>query len=347
MFTFLELRHFMNTKEEKIVHIALENLEKNTKIKGDWENNVIGKDNGIDGVITLNVDNKEYKIFIEVKTGLRNHQLYQIEEIANTHKPFLLIAEHLFPKIKEELRQKGIAYLETNGNIYFKNLGMYLWIDNQKPLQTGKEKTNRAFTKTGLRLVFHFLLNNEFVNYPYRDIAQKAGVGLGNINYVMNGLKETGFLLKLNKNEYKLVNKKELLEKWLVAYQERLKPVLNIGTFRFLKNEDFLHWKNLPIKTGITFWGGEAGGDLLTHYLKPEILTIYTDESRNDLIKNYRLIPDNKGNVQVYKKFWNYNEVNWNIAPPELVYADLINTGDRRCMETAKKILDEYLQNKL
>ena len=264
----------MNTEEQEIVHLALENLEKNTAIKGEWENNGLNDDNGIDGVITLDVDHKKHRIFAAVKKTPRNHQLPQIEETANKYQPFLLLAEHIFPKLKEELRQKQIAYMETNGNIYFRSPGMYLWIDNQKPLQKGKEKPNRAFTKTGLRVIFHFLLNSEFVNHPYRDIAQKAGVALGNVNNVLNGLKETGFLLKLNKNEYKLVNKKELLEKWMAAYHERLKPVLNIGTFRFLKNEAFLHWQDLPIKTGVAFWGGEPGGNLLTHYLKPEILTL-------------------------------------------------------------------------
>ena len=33
---------------------------------------------------------------------------------------------------------------------------------------------------------------------PYCEIAAEAEVGLGNINYVMNGLKEMGFLIKLN-----------------------------------------------------------------------------------------------------------------------------------------------------
>ena len=76
-------------------------------------------------------------------------------------------------------------------------------------------------------------------------------------------------------------------------------------------------------------------------------MTLYTTETRNDLIKNYRLIPDEKGNVKAYQKFWQYDEVNDNVVPPLLVYADLINTNDRRCTETAQKIYDEFLQNKL
>lgn len=63
-------------------------------------------------------------------------------------------------------------------------------------------------------------------------------------------------------------------------------------------------------------------------------------------MKKYRLVPDNNGNVKVFKKFWENDAVNNNVVPPLLVYTDLINQGDRRCTETAQKIYDEYLQDK-
>lgn len=342
----------MNTKEQGIVHTALENLQKVAHIEGEWEDNVPNLTNAPDGIITLRVDNQEYRFNAEVKNAVRNYQFLQVEKIAKENQPFLLVADHIFPRIKDELRLKNIAYLETNGNIFIKEPGLYLWMDNQKPLNTEKATTNKAFTKTGLKVIFQILLNNEIINHPYRGIAKMLDIGLGNINNVINGLKGDGFLMKLNKNEYKLNNKRELLEKWMAAYQERLKPDLQIGTFRFLNYDDFLHWKKLTLMPGKTYWGGEPAGDLLTQYLRPEILTIYTDETRNEIIKNYRLIPDEKGKVQVYKKFWNDtaltndNYTRGNNVPPVLAYADLMNTGDGRCMETAQKIYDEYLRNK-
>lgn len=120
-----------------------------------------------------------------------------------------------------------------------------------------------------------------------------------------------------------------------------------MGTYRFLKETDFIEWIIKPLAIGKTWWGGEPAGDLLTHYLRPAEWTMYTTETRNDLIKNYRLIPDEKGNVKVFKKFWSHETMNTNIVPPLLVFADLIITNDRRCMETAQKIYDEYLQDKL
>ena len=331
-------------KELEIINKALDNLAKNVEITGDWKENA-PKD--LDGEIDFLINNQHCKLYVEVKKELRNHQLQQIQALALKHKNhFIIVAEKIFPKIKEELRQNEIPYLEANGNIWLKQGKTFLWIDTNKDFNAEKEKINRAFTKTGLKVIFHFLLNDDNVNQTYRDLAIITGVGLGNINYVINGLKETGHLLKLNKTKYKLINKKALIEKWMMAYEERLKPTLFMGKFKFMKPEDFVNWKEMQFKNKNTIWGGEPAGDILTNYLKPAELTIYTEETRAELIKNYRLIPDPTGNIKVYKKFWNENE-RGNAAPPLLAYADLMNTGDQRNIETANKIYDNVLQNKL
>lgn len=330
-------------KEEEIVNKALENLAKN-EIIGTLKKKATQE---LDGEIDLIIYNEHCRLFIKVKRELRNHQLPHIQQLAEKYKDnFLIVAERIFPKIKEELRNNKIPYLERNGNIWLKKGKILLWIDTNKELITEKEKTNRAFTKTGLKVIFHFLLNEENVNQTYRELANITDVGLGNINYIINGLKENGFLIRLDKTKYKLINKKDLLEKWIIAYEEHLKPRLFIGRFKFIKNEEFIKWKQLRFKKQDTIWGGEPGGDILTNYLKPAELTIYTNETKAELMKNYRLIPDPNGNIKVYKKFWN-NSDSRNIAPPLLIYTDLMNTGDQRNIETAQKIYTDVLQNKL
>lgn len=329
-------------KDNKLIHIALENLHYNAGIAGKWKENGM---QGLDGKITLTIDNLQLKFNAEIKQGLRNHQLPGLFEKAKLLEPMIVVANRLFPKIKAELRNKHIAYLEANGNIFLNQQGIIIWVDAQPPLKEKKETGNRAFTKTGLKVVFHFLLHEDEINRPYRKIAKRTETALGNINYIINGLKETGFVIKLNKDQYRLTNKKKLLDRWITGYGEKLKPGLHIGTFRFVNEEEFINWKEMSIRSGKTWWGGEAAGDLLTNYLKPAELTLYTTETRNELIKNYRLVPNEKGNIKVFKKFWN-NEATGSIVPPLLAYADLMITGDRRCLETAQKIYDEFLQDK-
>ena len=330
--------------KQEVIYKALDTLEKNTRIKGKW---VAFDRKETDGQLILIVDNQNTKHYVQIKNELRNHQLQPILAINQKYAPIMVVATHLFPKIKEELRQNNIGYLEANGNIYLKIKETILWIDTNKPIDTDNKKSTRAFTKTGLKVVFQFLVDENWVNKPYRKIAEQTGTGIGNITNIILGLKQDGFLIPIAKNEYKLNNKKELLNKWIAAYDMRLKPTLKVGTFRFLKENDFTNWKNIPIQNGKTWWGGEPAADLKTNYLRPAELTLYTTETRNELIKNYRLIPDEKGNIKIFNIFWKPEEGYNNIVPILLVYADLINTNDRRCIENAQKIYDEFLQNKL
>lgn len=326
--------------EQEIVYTALDNLRRQTGIEGVWEPGY----NVMDGKVTLHLENQKVNFHIEVKKELRNHHLPYIERLNREYPPVLVIARRLFPKVKKELRHQNIAYLEGNGNVFLKHNGSLLWIDTNPPLPAAPEVRSRAFTKTGLKVLFQFLLDEAWINKPYRQIAERTGTTIGNITHITRGLKEEGFLLSISPNEYALTNKKELLSAWVVAYEQRLKPALRIGTFRFLKNDDLDRWKDLSLQPGKTWWGGEAAGDLMTHYLKPAELTLYTRETRIELIQNYRLIPDEKGFITIYEAFWQQGDMEQTV-PALLAYADLMNLGDRRCTEVAQKIFDEYLQN--
>lgn len=179
-----------------------------------------------------------------------------------------------------------------------------------------------------------------------RHIAEVADVSLDSIHKTINSLKQLKYLVNVNNKVVQWNNKKALLEKWITEYDLRLKPSLHIGNFRFLIEDNFLDWKLLDLSDGNTLWGGEPAGELFTNYLKPEILTLYTSATKPELIKKYRIIPDPTGYIRLYKKFWNKETMNGNIVEPLLAYADLVNTGDRRNIETAQKIYEKFLQDK-
>ncbi len=331
----------MNKEKEDILHLALTNLQENTEIEGVWQ-----PDGQLDGRVELRVLAKEWCFNVEARKELRAHQVRQIQEASERFAPYILVAHRLFPKIKEALRQLGIAYLEGNGNIYIKDENIWLWIDANKPLKVSAAKGNRAFTKTGLKVLFHLLLDKALINAPQREIARRAGVALGNIPQVIEGLLETGHLVRLDKNNYAFTDRKALLERWMTGYADTLKPSLALGRYRWAEQgqTEAEDWKQLPLDYEQAQWGGEAAGELLTQYLRAEELTLYTSESRKALMTKYRLLPDEQGAIQVFRRFWEAVGNAQPTAPPLLVYADLMNTQDKRCQETAEIIFKEYVQ---
>lgn len=333
----------MNSWE--IIQTALDNINNTGILQAKWfETN---ENNGLDGQLELSWQDYHIKFNTVIKRELRNAQIPQLEDMAKANPPFLIMAQRIFPKIKEALRDHKIAYMEANGSLYLNQANLLLWIDVNNPIPIKSTKTNKAFTKTGLKVVYQFLLDQNWVNKPYREIAEYIGTGTGTISNVFKGLEQEGFLIKLTKNENLLGNIQNLMEKWIQAYEKQLKPNLYIGEFRFLDPEDFFQWRNLQLKPGWTFWGGEPAGDIYTNFLRPEILTIYSKEQRAELMRNYRLIPEKNGPIKVYEKFWNEETPVPNTVHPFLAYADLISKGDRRCRDTANKIFDEYLQKQI
>lgn len=331
--------------ENQIVLQALERLEDLTGITGDWEF-VDGK---FDGWLDLVIDKEKERFMAEVKTELRQPQLIRIREMAERHRPFIVIAENIFPTLKEILRNENICYLDTAGNIFVRTDKHHVWIDGHKPIIDKSRQRNRAFTKTGLKVVFYLLWNADAINWPYRRLAETTGVALGNIKNVMEGLKEAGFLLQVTKDIQKLQNKKMLLDRWVTGFREILQPTLFIGAYKFWDNKKIRDWQMLDLHQGESAWGGEAAAELMTNYLKPARLTLYTNEPRT-LMKNWVLIPQDditQGDILFYNKFWKDGlpQYNLNMAPPLLVYADLVTTDDPRCQETAGMIYEKYLRN--
>lgn len=326
--------------EEQIIRKALQNLRKETDIEGNW---VKGTNRELDGQLTLALNGDRLRFNIEIKTELRNHQLPRILDYKRRHQPFMVVAGRLFPKMREQLKQNNIPYLEANGNIYLKDPKHWVIIEINEPIEIEREVQNRAFTKTGLAVVFEFLLNPQLINRTYREIAAQANTAIGNVANIINGLKQDRFIVQVN-NKLKITNTKRLIDKWAEAYEKNLKPLLKIDTYKFLDPKFQPQWKDLKLKPG-TKWGGEPAAEILTDYLRPEILTLYTAEPIPELMKNYRLVPAPAGKIEIYKTFWK-NRTPGNTVPAILVYADLINTGNPRCAETAQKIYEQELQGK-
>ncbi|MFN5371512.1 MAG: type IV toxin-antitoxin system AbiEi family antitoxin [Bacteroidia bacterium] len=320
---------------QEIVYKALEALHQTTGIQA-----IFKKKGALNGIVEFDFNGAKHVYIVEIKQELRAHQLQQIEKYCQQYEPFLLIAKRLFPKMKEELRQREIPYLEANGNIYLKMEGVFLFIEAQKPLEIEKNKGNRAFTKTGLKVLFYLLQHKEGINLPQRELAYLTNVALGNIPQVIHGLKETGYLIPLNSKTYLWQNRRELLDRWIMDYAAVLRPKLLKEKYALKEN-----WETIAFDTNKTAWGGEPAADQLTHHLRPEKLIIYTKENRMDLIKNYKLMPDKNGAVEVLEMFWEINE--GKTVPPLLVYADLMLEGGKRNKETAEKIYHAYIQPNL
>lgn len=187
------------------------------------------------------------------------------------------------------------------------------------------------------------------INAPYRTLANASATALGNIGPFIGELKKEGYVRSYHKDMLFIENKEQLRNKWIELFSSVLRPKLKIGTFRFMGTEGVAEgWKNVP---AIHFlWGGEAAGALMTDYLRPQKLTIYTTYPKMQLMKELKLVPDEAGQVELMEAFWKEDELDHpaktlRTVPPLLAYAELATSLDSRNRETAEKIKDLYLKD--
>ena len=122
--------------------------------------------------------------------------------------PFLIIAETIFPNIRNLLKEHKIGYIDLNGNMNIEADNFLLKIEGNHKKNLHPVKYGRAFTKAGLKTILLFLLNEEKINDTYREIAKNTGIAIGNVKLILDGLIEEGFVLRKNDKELKLTNKK-------------------------------------------------------------------------------------------------------------------------------------------
>lgn len=312
------------------------------------------RDERVDAWFRITKDKKHVDYAVEVKRQVTPQTLGAvIAQLKNwgelTQKTPLLVTTHITPPVADRLAEMDQQFVDAAGNIYLNAPGMYVLITGrklEKATDTTAEKPGRAFTTAGLKTLFALICNPELATATYREIAAAADVALGALPAVLTALQKTGHLNVLG-NKRKLNTTKRLLDEWALAYARTLRPKQLLRT---LVAPMFETWRNWDLHNEGAQWGGEPAAALLTQHLVPGVLTLYADKLPARLMVQYRMTtakPNDEHNlVEVRKPFWGegmrYGD-RPNLVPPVLVYADLLATGDARCIEAAHLIYEEYL----
>lgn len=334
--------------EREIIITAVENLKNNTGLDARFKP-MLGDATYMDGALIVMIGDKKLVWRIECKNHITLNFMAAIVDLKN-QKLFgndkLIIAEHIYPNDRKKMQELGINYADATGNAFLKRGNVFILIDGLKRQVEAEKNVNRAFANAGLKVLFYILFDKTNINKTIRDIAANTGTALDTVHKTINALAQMKHLIKINEKESILTDTKALFEQWIQAYNQKLKPKLFTGNFRFALKEDEKNWDKIIFTENDTVWGGENAGAIMTNYLNPEIFTIYTTCNKAELAKKYKLIPDTNGNVKVYTKFWNFPAEEKKTTPALLTYADLIATKDDRCIETANIIYNELLKNR-
>lgn len=296
-----------------------------------------------DAQVRIGLGDCEVAYTVELKRGLRPSGLGAvIHQLERLGEQGLLVADYVTPPMAEELRARGIQFIDAAGNAYLDQPPLLVWVKGEKPTTRMRtdQPTGRAFQAGGLQVLFAILCHPDWTALPYRELGQRAGVAHGTIGWVMADLLKLGYVLEL-RGKRVLVQRERLLQQWAEFYPRIMRPRLLLGRYQA---ETLAWWDTLdPTQYGAVL-GGEPAGGRLTRYLRPGTATFYMPKIEPRLLIDLQLRTDPTGNVEVYRKFWTFDAADPALAPEPLVYADLMATGDGRCIETAKMIYEQMFR---
>lgn len=286
----------------------------------------------------------EVRLSGKVKSYVNNANFNQMllliqEKRRNSKFPVLLIVGSISPQNLMKYADEGINVLDCSGNCYINIPSLYIYIIGQKQTKL-KENMKRVFNESALKLIFYFLLDKSNIGKPYRKIVEETGFSIGTVKNVIEVMTLQHHIIKTSSGRV-IMDWKKLLDEWQISYNQSLKPKLFLMKMSLASTKRIKNWKNTKLPQNAC-WGGESGANLTDGYLVPEILTIYTDGDSNQLIRTSKILPSSEGEILVYKKFWFGNDEN-HIAPKILIYADLMGTANSRCLEAAKRILNDEI----
>jgi hypothetical protein len=271
-----------------------------------------------------------------------------------TGMPVLLVTGYVTPPVAQKLREQHQAFADAAGNVHIEAPNLLVYVVGNKPAERTTGRVHKAITPNGIKVLFLLLRGPDLAAAPHRTIAAKAGVALGAIPAIFADLERDGRLLATKKNRRFQATKRDL-DAWAVAYAQVLRPRTMTAAYT---TPDFATWKEWAFTADDACWGGEPAAQILVGHLEPEVLTLYARDLPRRFIVEHRLTtarPRQGGpHLELRKPFWPDapahdipTALGAPTAPPVLVYADLLATGDARCIETAQLVYERYLAQHL
>ena len=330
-------------QDTEILDVALNELANITGIRIKIDHYDYKNSGGCryDALGSLTIGDETIPLAIELKAKSTLAMVGQAKPM-QTNIRMLIVTSYVDPIMAERLKAQDVWFLDSAGNAHIKHPRLFIYIKGNKLTEKLATRASRAFYSSGLKVIYAFLCNPELINARYREIAEIAKVALGTVGWIIYDLTQLGFIVDMGSRGRRLKGKRKLLERWIISYTEKLRPKLEIGKYKAL-NPDW--WQTIQLTPYQACWGSEVAADQLTHYLKPEIFTLYLPEKQaTNLILTNKLRKDPAGNIELLKIFWGVDhETDNSLVNPILIYADLMASGDPRNIETAEIIYEQHL----
>lgn len=320
-------------------------------------------DSGYDGTLEITTAGGEYKLSLirkrsYVDRSLVNALIGRIQRERKTNKPqhgrtnclALLFAPYLPAPTAKSLIDAGISFADEVGNIHLALGDEYNWtiIGERKP---PKAPESERITPAAVPLLFQLATTPDSAKWTVRDLAAAAGISKSKVAQLRAQFVHDRLLIPRG-GEEKFQITPALKESLVTGYSQVLRPRIFLGRYRHAgkTTEEFLtrlRHAATDHKIAYALTGGPAADALLHLYRTPDV-PLFVPANDAATLRNFRLMPDRQGPVTLLRAFgplvyWRELE-GTTVAPPWLIYAELLTGADDRDREVAEDLRQKLLQ---
>lgn len=303
-----------------------------------------------DGLLRVHTPEGEQRFLVEEK---RTHLSYALAEgaIAQMRRerrhPWMLFAPYVAPPMGRYLAERGAFYVDAVGNCHVR-IGQdhIAHVEGRKPDRQRKQA--RGIGAAGYQALFALLAKPELVNATVRALGDAAGIGKTAAADTLRRLEEQG-TIGHGRAGRRVLERQRMLDEWLIAWANLLRPRLLVGTFRTADRDPAAAEGRIERALGDEpnwAWGGGTAAMRLTQHYHGGHLTLYMAGPPADVQERLRAIPAEEGPLAILRtpgKIALEGALPRTVHPL-LVYTDLLTTRKERAYEAAEEIRQRYLE---
>jgi hypothetical protein len=259
---------------------------------------------------------------------------------SSTPYPLLVVGDRISRRSAAALRDASIQFVDALGNAFIAFGSALVDVQGRtEPSSQAPSRIVRPHRSTNLfspgrsQVILALLAWPELARGRVREVANAAGMSVGQAHDALTRLEQAGFLLPTSR---RLTRAGELLDYWTAAYPA--------GLGRRLKIAQYHGDPSRPVSSERPVYLSSESAEGVD-VARPATLTVYLDTPDPNLpiLNRWSASPDRVPNVFVRHKFWVSPRPHeedpaskTQNAPWPLVYADLAATGDARLGEVAR-----------
>lgn len=262
--------------------------------------------------------------------------------------PLLVLGARITPRNADRMRDLGINYLDANGNAFIAFGDVLVDVrgrsgDPVAAFHRERAATSNLFSPKRAQVAFALISWPHLVTAKLREIADAARVSVGFAQKTLADLEAANYLHRLDsgRNGRRLADTAGLIDGWTASFPGGLGSPDGTRAFRGTFDPDAL-----AAEGPVVYVSGEAAAPWIRHHAT---WTLYCDEVPREAAAAGRWTArSTEPNVFLRNVFWKRPAQSsaadgdrLQKAPPLLVYADLLASGDARQREAAEELRGE------